>query len=169
MKYSKKIFISVISVIGLLLLFLVWYKYQYSMKKVDSYQINSPDLNKKLLIATQGSEFKNLLTHEIINYYKQDSIFIKVIDISGLTEINPENYNVLILIHSWENLKPPIDVKNFIERTLPFKNKIIVFTSSGQGNFKMDEVDALTGESKLVDVSFFKNKIIEKVNPFLNK
>jgi hypothetical protein len=139
------------------------------MHKVKAYQVNSPELPKKLLIATQGSAFKDSLTQKIISHYKRDPLFIKVIDISNLAEINPENYNALVLIHTWENYKPPTDVKNFIERTTAYKDRIIVFTSSGQGNFKMDEVDALTGESKLENVDYFTNKIIKRVNPLFTE
>jgi hypothetical protein len=41
---------------------------------------------------------------------------------------------------------------------------MVVFTTSGDGKYKMEGVDAITGESKLVDVLFYINKITSKLN-----
>jgi hypothetical protein len=138
------------------------------MDKVVSYDVNSPSYNTKLLIATQGSEFKNAITNNVVDYYKQDSIYIKVVDISELKTIKPDNFNAILVIHTWENWKPPLEVKEFIDATRHLMKKIIVLTTSGQGNYKMDGVDAITGESKMVDVDFTSAEVVEKLNPLLN-
>tara|TARA_R110002049_G_scaffold165890_1_gene331766 strand:- start:831 stop:1019 length:189 start_codon:yes stop_codon:yes gene_type:complete len=54
------------------------------MYKVEAYEVNEPDVNRKLIIATQDSGFKNAATKRIVYYYKQDSIFIKVISAQTL-------------------------------------------------------------------------------------
>ena len=146
---------------------MVWYKYEYAMDIAEPFEINTPNLERKLLIATQGSEFKNGITNGLVNHYKQDSIYIKIVDISALPEIDPNNYTALVVMHTWENWSPPEDVMLFIGKTKPFKNKIIVLTTSGKGSFKMESVDALTGESKLDNVISYTNQIIERLNPLL--
>ena len=133
------------------------------MEEAKAYQVNSKDLNRKLLIATQGSAFKDTVTGRIVNHYKQDSVFIKVIDISSLQDIAPEEYTAILLVHTWENWKPPLAVKQFIERTTGHKDKIVILTTSGEGTYQMKGVDALTGESNLEEAPVFANKIIDKL------
>ena len=167
MTNKKKITLS-ITVLGLLfILFAVWYKYQYSIDTAKSFEVNTSMLDRKLIIATQGSEFKNEITKNIVEFYKPDSIYIKVVDISSLLEIDPQNWNALVIMHTWENWKPPIDVKAFIDRTQAFHNKIVVLTTSGQGSFKMKGIDAITGESKLEKTASYAHLIIERLDPLL--
>jgi flavodoxin len=137
------------------------------MDEVVAFEINSPTNQYKLLIATQGSEFKNALTENIVNYYKKDRLYIKVIDVSQLNKTNTKNYNAILLIHTWENLKPPIEVERFIESNKEIDNKIIIYTTSGNGSYKMEHVDALTGESKMEDVEKVSNQIIQKLDAIL--
>ena len=167
MSSKKKIVLFILSLVLLLSLLVIWYKYEYSMEKAEEFQVNSSEYNRKLVIATQGSDFKNAVTNDLVNHFKQDSIFIKVIDVSSLPEINPKNFNAVVLIHTWENWKPPLVVKEFINRTTAEKDKIIVLTTSGQGSCKMEGVDAITGESKLEETDFFTKAIIDKLKPFM--
>lgn len=168
MKQPRRAILIVLSVIALFFLFLTWYKFTYSMDQIEPYEINSPSLNHKLLIATQGSKFKNLVTQGIIDYYKSDLLFIKVIDISALPGIDPKDYSAILLIHTWENWKPPIVVQTFLEKTTNQKNKIVVFTTSGDGSYKMENIDAITGESILGDAPVFVDKIVKKLNPIFD-
>ena len=166
--YPKKKILLLILFTGLFLfLFALWYKYEHSMDKAEEFQVNSPEYSSKLVIATQGSDFKNAVTNEIVSHFKQDSIFIEVIDVSSLSKINPKDYNAIVLIHTWENWKPPIEIEEFIKRTITYQDKIIVFTTSGQGSYKMEGVDAITGESKLEETSFFSKVIIDKLQPLI--
>ncbi|GMN11719.1 hypothetical protein MTsPCn9_29020 [Croceitalea sp. MTPC9] len=167
MKALKKILLIILGLIVVLLLFAVWYNIKYAMDVVEPYEVNSANLEKSLLIATQGSVFKDRVTDAVINHYKSDAVFIKVIDIGNLDQINPDDFKALLLIHTWENWKPPMEVKSFIERTKSSAYKIVVLTTSGQGNYKMEEVDAITGESIIEDIPLFTEQIFERLNLLL--
>jgi hypothetical protein len=168
MSRTKKVLVLVLSVLGLLFLLAVWYKYSYAMDKAEAFEVNSVKYPQKLLIATQGSEFKDEVTLNVINHFKDDSIFISVIDISALKVVKPEEYDALLLIHTWENWKPPIDVDVFINRTKDYKDRIVVITTSGEGSYKMLDIDAITGESKIENILPFTQKAIYKIEPILN-
>ena len=167
MRLKKKISYVVFGFIALIILFLFWYKYTYSMDEVSPFEINASTYQTKLLIATQGSEFKNSLTNNIINYYRKDSIYIKVIDVSKLNEIDLKKFKTILLIHTWENLKPPVEVEKFIEINTKIKKKIIIYSTSGNGSYKMEHVDALTGESNIEDVEKVSDQIIKKIDALL--
>lgn len=164
MSRKKKIIISALTILVLVAGFAIWFKIEYSMGEAVSYQLNSQKNNAKLLIATQDSEFKNAVTDQLVAHYKKDSIFIDVIDVSLLKEINPSNYDAIVLIHTWENMKSPSSVEQFINRTTESKDKIIVFTTSGQGTYKMKGVDAIVGESVLKDTTVYAEKIIYRID-----
>ena len=167
MKRFKKILLIMLGFMVTFFLFLMWYQYNYSMDVVAPYTINPPTLEKKLLIATQGSEFKNKVTSGIVDHFKADSVYIEVVDISSLPTIDPRKYNALVIIHTWENWKPPITVQTFIDKYPEYSNKIVVLTTSGEGSYKMEGVDALTGESILADAPLFVDTIIERLNKIL--
>ena len=92
-----------------------------------------------------------------------------MIDTKLLADILPKEFDAIIVLHTWEYGKPPIKVKRFIKQNEAVKNKIVVLTTSGEGSFKMDGVDALTGESNLKDAEEYSDKIIRKVEALLAK
>ncbi|MBT8244447.1 MAG: hypothetical protein HKP48_03650 [Winogradskyella sp.] len=167
MSGRKKLLLFFLSLIAILLLISIWYNYNYSMETAEEFKVNSPELSRKLLIATQGSEFKDEVTKGVVTHFKNDSVFIKVIDVSSLKLINPKDYTALVVIHTWENWKAPEDVELFINRTKENLNKIIVLTTSGEGSYKMENVDAITGESKLDNTDTYINEILKRLNPIL--
>jgi hypothetical protein len=164
----KKIGYSILAMVLLFMGFLLWYQWRYAMKTATPFEVNAPSSAQRLLIATQGSAFKNTVVQGLVYHYKQDSIFMKIIDVADLEKTNPEDFRALVIIHTWENWKPPASVKSFLEKNEAFKNKIVVFTTSGEGNYRMENVDALTGESIIEEAPLVVDKIITKLNPLLN-
>jgi hypothetical protein len=165
-KFKKSAWV-VVSILALLVLFGLWYKHTYSMDIAEAMEINDASLDRKLLIATQGSDFKNSLTQSILDHYKKDSVFIKIIDVSDLDKMDPNDFNAVLVMHTWEYEKPPTAVGSFIEKTKSFKNKIVVMTTSGPGTSTMEGVDAITGESIKEDVPVYAVRIIERLDPLI--
>ena len=153
----------------LLLAFSFWYKVHYSMELAQNRELNSPALATKVLVATQGSDFKNAIVTNIINFYKKDSVYIKIVDISQLQQIKFEGYNAIVILHTWEYGKPPLEVSQFISNNLNYKDSIIVFATSGEGNNKIEGIDAMAGESILENASDVSDVIIEKINKIIKK
>jgi hypothetical protein len=148
-------------------LFLLWYQYRYSMEVVAPYEVNSPDMPGKVLIATQGSDFKDIITNAVVSQLRSDSIYISVIDVTSLAAVDPRNFDGILIMHTWENWKPPAEVRSFIERTRNDSAKIVVLSTSGEGSYKMEGVDALTGESVIEGAPVFTERIMEKLYPLL--
>ncbi len=167
MSSKKTIVILILSILGICIFLFAWYKFNFSMDKAQTFEINDPNFPTKLLIASQGSEFKNALTNQVMDYFKEDSIYIQVIDISQLSKIEVSAYNAILLIHTWEGWGPPTEIKDFIQNHITDLKKIVVFTTSGNGTNKIANVDAITGESKIDDIHLFSNKIIVKLKPLL--
>ncbi|MBC8766747.1 hypothetical protein MWU78_14280 [Arenibacter sp. F26102] len=167
MNKVKKFSLIFLSIVVVFLLFMLWYQNEYAMDIAEEYEVNSPMENSKLLIATQGSTFKNTITTAIVEYYKSESIYIKIIDVSALADVNPTNYNALLIIHTWEMWKPPASIKSFMDRTVDDRGKMVVLTTSGEGTYKMEGIDAITGESILDETPLYVGKIINELNPLI--
>lgn len=135
----------------ILFAFLTWYKITYSMEFVKAYEIGSPELTKKVLIATQGSEYKNSLTKGIIDHLRPQQVYIKVIDVSGLDTVNADEWDALVIMHTWE-VTPQKDAARFIKKAYN-PNKMLVVSTSGDGGNKIEGVDAITGTSIITDVN----------------
>ncbi len=134
------------------------------METAEIHELNSPSLRQKLLIATQGSEFKDSIVSGIANHYKSNAIFIKVIDISSLEDNELADFDAILLIHTWEYGKPPESVQSFMDNNSSLINKMVVVTTSGEGTEKMEGVDAITGESIIRDIPLIVEKVISKLD-----
>jgi len=167
MKKFRKIIFVLLSIAAVFLVFMFWYQNEYAMDQAQEYEVNTPGENSRLLVATQGSEFKNTITTAIVDYYKTEAVYIKVIDVSALVGVNPTNYDALLVIHTWENWKPPSFVKSFMDRTTDYRDKMVVLTTSGEGSYRMEGIDAITGESILEETPNHVGEIIKKLNPLL--
>ena len=151
------------SLVMLLAAFAFWYKVTYSMERTENRGINSATLSSKVIIATQGSEFKDAIVTNIINFYKKDSVHIKIIDVSQLQNFEPRIYNAIVILHTWEYGKPPLAVTQFISENEASKTKTIVFATSGSGGNKIQSIDALAGESILESAGDISDEIIERL------
>ncbi|MBT8195453.1 MAG: hypothetical protein HKO56_03710 [Bacteroidia bacterium] len=122
------------------------YKTKYSMDVIDGYEINSASLSKKVLIASQGSTFKNELVSKIIKVLNSDSTYIKVIDVTSLSTEDVNEWNAVIVIHTWEYGEAQFDAYQFA-KTSVFDDRINVVTTSGNGEEQMLGIDAISSAS----------------------
>lgn len=117
-----------------------------------------------VVIANEGSYFKDSITHILVRHYEHKSVQVKVIPISLLPKIDLKDYSAVVIIHSLYTWRPPPEVEHFIKNQIACTEKIVVFTTSSNGTYKMDNVDAITGASRIKEATIYTNKIIEKLN-----
>lgn len=164
----KSRLLFILTVVMLLLALGYWYRLTYSMELAQNRGINSTTLPTKLLVATQGSDFKDAVVTNVINFYRKDSVHIKTIDISKLPRMDPKKYDVILILHTWEYGKPPRVVTQFINDNERLNNRMIVYTTSGAGTNRIEGIDAMTGESILENASDVSDEIIEQIEILLN-
>jgi len=164
----KKISLALALVAVGVLAFLTWYKIHYSMEIAESFEVAAPDPEYQLLIATQGSDFKKAVVTGVIEALQGRPVSIRVIDVSGLSSIDVREWSAILLLHTWESREPQPNARLFLDRH-PDRNKMIVLTTSGEGDLKMDGVDALTSASKKSDVTAHVNEITRRIDALLNR
>ena len=73
--------ISLITIGAVVLLFIIVsgvYLLINIQGEVESFEVNSPEMAQKVLIASQGSDFKNALVESIAVYMAKKPVYIKV-------------------------------------------------------------------------------------------
>jgi hypothetical protein len=168
MKIFKRVLIVLGSLIVLCVIAFGVYLMIHVQDVAEAFEVGTPDMGRKILIATQGSEYKNLMGDTLISRLKGEDVYIGVIDISGLNEISEEDWDAEIIIHTTEGWKLPDPVKEYLER-IKNPDEVILLITSGDGGWKPEDckVDVLTSASKVSDISEKANSIEEKINSLL--
>ncbi|MEZ4721148.1 MAG: hypothetical protein R2813_04645 [Flavobacteriales bacterium] len=146
---------TLIRILGALVLlfalFMTWYWFTHRMRPAVEFKIGSDDAPQSLLIAYQGSNYKNNLTAKLCTHYSTSDVVIKGIDVDKLPEIDPDEWTAILILHTWEVWRAPEVVAAFHLRTIG-ANNIVYFTTSGDGSYHFEDVDAVTSASLIEDL-----------------
>jgi len=165
MTIFKKILIGIGVLIILLVIISGIYLLIHGQDVAEPFEVGSADSDMKILIATQGSDYKNLMVDTLISRLKGDDVYISVIDISGLNEVSQKDWDAEVIIHTTEGYRLPEVVKEYLGR-IENPDEVMLLITSGDGGWKPEEckVDVLTSASKVADISEKANSIEEKIN-----
>ena len=164
MKILKRVLIVLGSLIILFVIAFGIYLFLNIQDIAEAFEVGSPDSGRKILIATQGSEYKDLMVDTLTARLKGEDVYISVIDISGLKEINEKDWDAEVIIHTTEAWELPDPVKEYLNR-IENPDEVILLITSGGGEWKPEDckVDILTSASKVADIpgkaSIIENKI----------
>ncbi len=159
----KKVLKALAVLVSISIVFILVYNYNYSMSPAKSFEVNDPDLTESLLIATQGSEFKNALVSQIIESNESRDIYIKVVDVSALSEIIEDDWTAIVIIHTWEKWEPQEDALAFIKKAKNLED-IYTIATSGSGEEIIFGVDGISGASEISRIP----KIVKELDSWLN-
>ncbi|MDX2361026.1 MAG: hypothetical protein QNK23_09485 [Crocinitomicaceae bacterium] len=165
---KKKIVIGVVAFLGLFFLFLVWFEYTYSMDKIDGLDQGDKASSVQVLIASQGSEYKIDVVDGILSEFAADEVYFKVIDVTSLDSIDPEEWNAIVLLHTWEIWEPEENSEAFINAHYN-PEKMFVVTTSGSGNNQIEGVDGITGPSEMNQIDVHVKEITDWINKVIMK
>jgi hypothetical protein len=115
---------------------------------IEPYHVGDPGAPLKILIASQGSEFKEDLSKKIVQKLENDSTYISVIDCTTLQEENAADWEAIVIIHTTKVHKIPRYVSTFLEGFSDYSNLILISTSGGGDEVITEfEVDAISTAS----------------------
>jgi glycine cleavage system pyridoxal-binding protein P len=142
-------------VIGAFLLvaaaFLLWDEHTHAMRVAPGFQVGDQSQPQHVLIATQGSPFKDALVAAVVEHLKSRVIHLRVIDVSELPAVHENDWTAVVIIHTWELGRAQADARTFSDH-MTNKKKLIVVTTSGGGREKMPGIDAISAASVMNDV-----------------
>lgn len=137
---------------------------------IEPYQVGDPNASMKILIASQGSEFKEDLSKEIIQNLENDSTYISVIDCTTLKEENAADWEAIVIIHTTKAHKIPRYVSTFLEGFSDYSNLILISTSGGGDEVITEfELDAISTASSRTLTDTIAGLAISKINNILHQ
>ena len=151
-------FVLVIAV----LVFLFWYRAEYSMEISPSYSINTPESGAELMIITQKSDFKDAVVSEVVSHFQDLDVFIRVTDVTRIPELKLTEWNTVVVFHTWEFGKPPKEVRLLLDAGFD-DSHMLFFTTSGDGDVQIDGVDGISGASIMSEVPAKAKEVIQKI------
>jgi len=150
--------------------FITWYNITYSQSVISSFEVGDSNSPSKLLIASQGSEFKDILVKKLVSKLKENQIYIKVVDATTLSKEETE-WDAIVVMNSIEIFKMQKDAKTFIE-SINDKSKIVLINTAGDESGFIDKevkVDTLTSASKNDELKPLTETILKKIGLILKK
>lgn len=156
-----------VGLIVVALISVIWYRQHYAMEVARSFEVAGSPAGPRVLIATQGSDFKDALTAGLVDHLQRRSAFVKVIDVTALESVQEADWNAMVVIHTWEMRKPPIEVGAFVDR-IRGRDKLVVLTTSGAGNFKLEGLDAISAASQMDNVTARVDELASRIDAVLD-
>jgi hypothetical protein len=139
-------------------------------KDMPASELNEPSLDKKVLVASRYSEFKEAVIEKLKEAFKDQPVYIKFIGLGDLEQEDAKRYNAVVMINKCMAWQMDRNVIGFVKRYKDQGN-MIVLTTSGDGNWlpKMEgrNFDAISSASKQANVDKVAGQIIDKVNSFV--
>ena len=150
MKKWIKILIGIISTpILLFAILLVVYILMNRQGVIEPYQVGDSKAENKILIASQGSDFKNSLVKKLVNEFKDNDNFLSVIDCTKLGVENEKDWDAVIIIHTMQIHKMPKEARKFLAEVKDLSRIMLVSTSGGGDDLVTDfDVDAISSPSR---------------------
>jgi len=162
MKFLKIMLLVIGGIIVLLVIIFGIYLLINRQGVIEPSDIGAPDAEKKVLIASQGSKFKDTLVEELSGYLKDKEIYLKIADVTTLKDVAESGWDAIILIHTTEKYELQPDVKAYLDRVDDY-DRVILITTSGSGTWKTDEydVDIITSASKQNEIPGLTKDVID--------
>ena len=148
----KKFLIGLIIVSVGLAIFMTIYMMMYSQRVIEPFEVGEKSSTEKILIASQGSDYKDMFVKKVIERLENDSLYINVIDVTEIEKENTDDYKAVLIINSIEMYDMQENAKNFI--SVSGKDNVIMLATSGNGAMgpKDESVDAITTASTVEDI-----------------
>lgn len=146
--------------------FVGWYRIHFSMDPVTGFTVNEPSSERRILIATQGSAFKDAVVAGTVEKLRQRPIFIRVIDVNDLANVNSKEWDAIVVLHTIEYGKAPAAAQTFVDRAGDSR-KVVVLSTSGRGDFKIEGVDAISSASRMTDVPARVDELLGRIETAL--
>ena len=136
---------------------------------IDPYQVGNPDSHIKVLIASQGSEFKDKLLNDLVQQLKSDKMYMSIIDVTSLEKENVTDWSAVVIIHTTQAHHMPKSVRTYLERFSSLSKVVLVATSGGGDEMVTEfDVDAISTASRLESVDKIYKRTISKVENILD-
>jgi hypothetical protein len=149
-------------------LFLFWYNDRYRMDPVQELDLPVEDARAEVLLATQGSAYKDAVTDGLATQLRAEQVHVRIIDVGQLPAVDPTNWDAVVVLHTWEMWEPEPHAAAFVAR-YPDRANIIVLSTSGSGDMRLDSVDGISSASAVADVPTDVERLMEALRRHIRR
>ncbi len=144
-----------------------------SKEDVVSREWNDQTMEKRVLIASRSSDFKEEVVERIEEGLRDDDrLYVKVIGVEDLEQEDVAPYQAVVLVNTCIAWKMDPKIEAFLENQ-ENTDCMIVLTTSGNGEWMPRknemEFDAVTSASEEYDPQAVANQVVEKVKRLLRE
>jgi hypothetical protein len=140
-------------------------------KDIQPSELNQPSLDKKILVASRSSEFKQAIVDKIKEAFQEKPVYVKFIGVREIKKEDAAQYHAIVMINTCMSWDMDRSVHGFLDRYKDHSN-MIVLTTSGDGGWlpkmKGRNFDAISSASKKVKIDEVANKIIDRINSLID-
>ena len=117
---------------------------------IEPFQVGSKNAEYKILIVSQGSEFKEALVKNFVSELASDSTYLSILDCSGLNESYLSGWDAYVIIHTMQIHKMPEEADVFLKKVADLSKVTLVSTSgAGDEHYTGVEVDGISSASRM--------------------
>ena len=138
--------------------------------QVEVIERGDRNCEKRVLIATQQSEFKDAVVAGIVEELGKEPCYVKVIDLKKLTEESIAHYSALVIVTTCKIGRLNRHARKLFKHVQEEEGKIILLTTVGQKyDSKMGQVDETTSASEMEKAGAVAESIVGKVRALFAK
>jgi hypothetical protein len=161
--------VAVIGAVAIVVIgFVVWYRFHFAMQPATTFSVNDPSSERRILIATQGSEFKDAVVTGVVDRLRERPIFIQVIDVVALADANEADWDAIVVLHTIEYGRAPAASQAFVDRAEDLA-KVVALSTSGGGDATIDGVDAISSASRMTDAPAKIAELVARIDMLLTR
>ena len=140
-----------------------------AFRAVKTTEAGDPRAGKRVLIATQQSEFKEAVVSKIVEDLKKDLCYVRVIDLKRLEDQPAADFGAIVVVNTCKAWSLSRGASKFVKR-FPDKDRVVLLTTAGGEDWKPKsvEVDAITSASKAQKADPVAEEIVGKVRKILS-
>ena len=136
-------------------------------KVITPRTIGTIGMERRVLIATQESQFKESVVNKVIEELEGDEVYIEVVDLKALSQKPPERYEAVVILNEYQFFRLNHHVREYLKNAdEEEKKRIILITTAGSPHRmrEVTEVDAISSASKPERADTVSETILQKVH-----
>jgi hypothetical protein len=140
-----------------------------AVRAVRTTEAGDPGAGKRVLIATQRSDFKEAVVSRIVEDLEKDLCYVRVIDLKRLKNELAGDFGAIVVVNTCKAWSLSRGASKFVKK-FPDKDRVVMLTTASGEDWrpKSVEVDAITSASKVQKADPVADEIVQKVRKILS-
>ncbi|EAG1934272.1 hypothetical protein BB995_02645 [Listeria monocytogenes] len=139
------------------------YRFIKSMDVTENDQINKSATGDYVLLATQGSKFKDSVMDQVKKDMEGKNVHVSIIDTTKLDKVTTDDYDKVVLFTTVQSDDIPENVTTFMNDNKDKSIHIAVTADSGRWDDKPKDIDAISEASKAENKQDFVDDLTKAI------